>query len=82
MEETLAVVALPEDTIVLRRAINTFLATLDKRDAILFVRRYWYSDSISDLARVAGMTENNISQRLHRLRKKLRRHLTTGGISI
>ena len=82
LEEMLADVTLPEDAAALRRAINTFLAMLDKQDAILFVRRYWYSDSISDLARAMGMRENNVYQRLHRLRKKLHRHLTKGGISI
>ncbi|MBR2621870.1 MAG: sigma-70 family RNA polymerase sigma factor [Clostridia bacterium] len=82
LEETLADLTLPEDSVALRRAINTFLATLDKRDVILFVRRYWYSDSISDLARTTGMKENTVYQRLHTLRKKLHRHLLKGGISI
>ena len=30
--------------------LDGFLETLDKRSRIMFVRRYWYSDSISDLA--------------------------------
>lgn len=82
LEETLADVALPEDSAALRRAINTFLAMLDKRDMLLFVRRYWYSDSVQELAKAAGMKENAVHQRLHTLRKKLHRHLKKGGISI
>jgi RNA polymerase sigma-70 factor (ECF subfamily) len=82
LEETLADVALPEDAAALRRAINTFLAMLDKRDMLLFVRRYWYSDSVQELAKAGGMRENTVHQRLHTLRKKLHRHLKKGGISI
>lgn len=82
LEQTLADTTLPEDSQELRRAINTFLATLDKRDMLLFVRRYWYSDSIEELALASGLKENYIYQRLSRLRKKLHRHLTKGGISL
>lgn len=34
----------------LSKQIDRFLATLDEESQMLFVRRYWYSDSISDLA--------------------------------
>ena len=44
LEQTLSGIELPEDSREIRRAINTFLAMLDKRDMLLFVRRYWYSD--------------------------------------
>jgi RNA polymerase sigma-70 factor (ECF subfamily) len=82
LEGVLSDVELPEDSRDIRRAINTFLATLDKRDMLLFVRRYWYADSIEELAKAAGMKPNHVHQRLHRLRKKLHRHLTKGGISL
>lgn len=82
LEGVLSDVELPEDSRELRRAINTFLASLDKRDMLLFVRRYWYSDSIEELAKAAGLKPNYVHQRLHRLRKKLHRHLTKGGISL
>ena len=82
LEQTLSDIELPEDSRDIRRAINSFLGTLDKRDILLFVRRYWYADSIEDLAEASGMKPNAVHQRLHRLRKKLHRHLTKGGISL
>ena len=82
LEQTLSGIELPEDSREIRRAINTFLAMLDKRDMLLFVRRYWYSDSIEELARASGLKSNYVHQRLHRLRQKLYRHLTKGGISL
>lgn len=82
LEYCLAEVALPEDEIALRQLINRFLSTLERRDMLLFVRRYWYSDSIEALSAASGMTANHIYQRLHIIRKKLRQYLLQGGISL
>jgi len=57
------------------RIINGFLSKLDKENRILFVRRYWYSDSIDDLAKIFETSNHNISVRLFRLREKLKKHL-------
>ena len=53
-------------------AINRFLSTLDKEDRFLFVRRYWYADSVTELAVLTNGSANRISVRLFRLREKLR----------
>ncbi len=63
----------------LARQINRFLGTLDKDSRILFVRRYWYADSISDLARRFCITENHVSVRLSRIRGRLKKHLKQEG---
>ena len=63
----------------LSAAINRFLSTLDKNDRFLFVRRYWYADSVSDLAEASGSSANRISVRLFRLREKLRNTLVKEG---
>ena len=57
------------------KAIDSFLDRLptDKRN--IFVCRYWYFDSISDIANRFGMTENNVSVTLNRLRLKLHNYL-------
>ena len=60
-------------------AINRFLSTLEPKDRFLFVRRYWYADSIADLAVMTGSSANQISVRLFRLREKLRRTLLKEG---
>lgn len=56
-------------------AINAFLGTLSSEKRRIFVRRYWYFDSIPDLASRFGMTKNNVSVTLNRLRLKLRNYL-------
>ena len=40
------------------------------------LRRYWFSDTYSDIAARVGMTEKNVSVRLTRIREKLRNYLT------
>ncbi len=62
--------------------INKFLDTLDETSRILFVRRYWYGDSLSYLAEITGYNENNISQKLFTVRSKLKKHLSKGGFYI
>lgn len=56
-------------------AINSFLGTLSEEKCSLFVRRYWYAESISDIAKRYGMSENNVSVNLNRIRKKLHDYL-------
>ena len=55
--------------------INAFLAALPKDDRLMFVKRYWFSESISELADAFGITENNVSVRLSRIRGKLHQYL-------
>ena len=55
--------------------INAFLAALPKDDRLMFVKRYWFSESISELADAFGTTENNVSVRLSRIRGKLHQYL-------
>ena len=63
----------------LTAAINRFLAALNKEDRFLFVRRYWYADSVTDLAAMTNGSANRISVRLFRLREKLRNSLMKEG---
>ena len=67
------------DARALGRAIDSFLQGLDKDSRVLFVRRYWYGDSLRLLARQAGVSENALTVRLHRLRKRLQLHLIKEG---
>lgn len=62
--------------------INTFLNTLDRKNRVMFVRRYWFSDSIAEIAAAFEMTEHSVSVRLYRTRKKMRNYLETEGIVI
>ena len=53
------------------KVIDDFLDRLPTDKKVIFVCRYWYFDSISDIAVRFGMTENNVSVTLNRLRLKL-----------
>lgn len=59
----------------LGQAIDAFLDTLPKDSRILFLRRYWFGDSIKELARHFAMTENAVSVRLNRTRSQLKAYL-------
>ena len=54
---------------------RSILAALPKDDRLMFVKRYWFSESISELADAFGITENNVSVRLSRIRGKLHQYL-------
>lgn len=66
----------------LSEIINVFLATIPIRDRQLFVRRYFYTESINNIASKAGMSNNNVSVSLHRTRAKLKDHLKREGYLI
>lgn len=51
--------------------INEFLGTLPAKKRNIFLCRYWYTDSISDIAARYGMTSAAVSMMLSRLRAKL-----------
>ena len=53
------------------KKINTFLSKLPKGQRIIFVRRYFYFDSINDISQRYGYTQSNITVTLTRIRKKL-----------
>lgn len=70
------------DAIETARIIDDFLKTLDQDNRIMFVRRYWHSDSIDDLAKLFRTSNHNISVRLSRTREKLKKYLIKEGVSL
>ena len=62
--------------------IDHFLKELSSDKRNIFVCRYWYFDSISDIAIRFGMTENNVSVTLNRLRLKLHNYLLERGFEL
>lgn len=64
------------------KAIDTFLGTQSAEKRGIFVRRYWYFDSISDIAARFEMTENNVSVTLKRVRFKLNNYLLERGFEL
>ena len=64
----------------LGRAIDAFLDTLSKENRVIFLRRHWYGDSVTDIARSLSLSESNVSVRLHRTRQKLKAYLEKEGL--
>ncbi len=71
-----------DDEIVLKQAINRFLASLDAQTRIIFMRRYWYSMSVKNIADGMRLSESHISVILHRTRRKFKDYLTEEGIFV
>lgn len=62
------------------RAVNTFLGKQSTDNRIMFVRRYYYGDSVSDIASLTGKTPHFISVRLSRTREDLKKYLIKEGL--
>ncbi len=64
----------------LAKELNFFLATLNEEQRALFLRRYFYSQSIPEIAAATGVGESKIKVTLHRLRERLRKRLKEGDL--
>lgn len=64
------------------QALNKFWETLSKETRIIFLRRYWYADSVVSIARRYNMTESKVKMQLLRTRSKLKDYLEKEGIHI
>lgn len=63
-------------------AVNSFLGGVKEKDRVIFVRRYYFSDSVHDIAEEMGESEGAVAMRLSRLRAKLRKKLAKEGIYV
>ena len=71
-----------EDEIALKQAINGFLESLDVRTRVIFMRRYWYSMSVKEIADGMHLSESHVNVILHRTRSKFKDYLTKEGVFI
>ena len=62
--------------------IDRFLSDAEETNRRLFVRRYFYCDSIRMLARRFGLSEGAIKLRLYRMREALRAELEKEEIDV
>ena len=60
--------------------LNQFLDTLSKENRLVFMRRYWYLESIQEISKRYRLSESNVKTRLHRTRTKLKKFLEREGI--
>ena len=62
--------------------LNRFLETLSYENRVIFLRRYWYLDTISEIAIRYGVSESKVKTGLHRTRAKLHVFLEKEGITV
>lgn len=66
----------------LGRILDAFLESLPKDSRLIFLRRFWYMDTIAEIARRYGMTESKVKMQLSRTKEKLRTYLEKEGIMV
>ena len=66
----------------LMRLINAFLKALPDEKRAVFLRRYWYFDSVSDIAGRFGCRESRVKTMLFRTREKLKAYLEKEGYHV
>lgn len=62
--------------------LNRFLDELPQESRLIFMRRYWYADTIQEISRRYSMSESNVKTRLHHTRTKFRKFLESEGTYI
>ena len=64
----------------LLRAYAAFLDALPVTERRVFLRRYWYVDSIEAIAKKSGISQSKVKTMLHRTRARLRKQLAKEGL--
>lgn len=67
------------DARALGQAIERWLRTQKRENRVMFLRRYWFGDSVADIAGAMGLIEGSVSIRLYRMRESLRFFLKEEG---
>ena len=64
------------------KCIDHFLKTQSEEYRNVFIRKYYFLDSIKEISMMYGISEGNIKTILHRSRKRLRFYLEKEGIKL
>ena len=83
LEECIPTAVKVEDELLARElseAISRFLDTIPYDDRFCFMRRYWFGDSVTDIAASMHWRPHRVSVRLSRVREKLHQHLKKEGL--
>ena len=69
-------------TLELTRLINSFLDSLSKNDRIMFVKRYWFAMSVTEIAEEFNVNNHYVSVKLSRIRESLKNYLEKEGFDL
>ncbi len=61
-------------------SVNRFLAALPEKERAVFLCRYWYVNSMEEIAQKAGFSVGKVKSMLHRTRRKLADQLQKEGL--
>ncbi len=64
------------------RIISEFLYTQPPEMRMVFVRRYWYMESVKDISLAFHSSESKVKSILFRMRNRLREHLEKEGVHL
>ena len=64
----------------LEDAINQYLDTVSDKQRNLFVRRYFYMDSVAEIAQMYGLGQSDVKVTLMRMRRSLHKVLEKEGL--
>ena len=70
------------DAVEFRTFINRFLRKLSKEARVIFIRRYWFGESVGEIAAAFSCSEEKVKSSLFRTRKKLREAMIAEGIDL
>ena len=62
--------------------LNRFLDSISVESRLVFMRRYWYTDSIAEIAERYHISQSKVKTQLHRTRNKLQLFLESEGIYV
>ena len=62
--------------------MNEFLAVTSKESRMIFLRRYWYGESVAEIAQRYRISQSKVKTSLHRTRGKLKEYLQKEGITV
>ena len=70
------------DELALEQALNGFLSELSQEKRNIFLRRYWYMDSVAEISQRFALSESKVKTTLLRCRRQLRAHLEKEGFNL
>lgn len=66
----------------IENTINKFLWRQSEEKRTVFIRRYWYFDSIESICKYTGFTQSKVKSMLYEMRKKLKKYLESEGVAV
>ena len=66
----------------LANLINGYLRTLNEKQRYIFIGRFYFLNSVEEIAREMGTTPSNVYKTLEKIKKGLKLYLVKGGVSV